>query len=209
MVLVVKQVLRQAVVGLAVLVALTVVVGIAYPAVVWGVARIAPGGPEGSRVTDRAGCEVGSALLGIDPRPARGAPDPYLHARVVGSDDDPFAPGDASASAASQQGPSSEKLARWIQTRRADIAAREGVSPDRVPVDAVTGSGSGLDPDISPAYAAVQVPRIARVTGKTQDQVRAVIAANTDGRQLGFLGQPTVNVLGVNRGLGLTAGRCG
>ena len=78
-----------------------------------------------------------------------------------------------------------------------------------MPVDAVTGSGSGLDPDISPAYAAIQVPRIARVTGKTQDQVRAIIAANTDGRQLGFLGQPTVNVLGVNRGLGLTAGRCG
>ncbi|MGZ8179992.1 potassium-transporting ATPase subunit C [Williamsia sp. SKLECPSW1] len=207
--LVLRQVLRQAVVGLAVLVALTVVVGVAYPAVVWGVSRIAPGGPEGSRVTDRAGCVVGSAQLGIDQRPAPGAPDPYLHARVVGSDDDPFAPGDPSASAASQQGPSSGKLARWITERRAAIAAREGVAPDRVPVDAVTGSGSGLDPDISPAYAAIQVDRIARVTGRTPAEVRAVIAANTSGRQLGFLGQPVVNVLGVNRGLGLTASGCG
>ncbi|MFD0927986.1 potassium-transporting ATPase subunit C [Williamsia deligens] len=207
--LVLKQVIRQSIVGLAVLVALTVVVGVAYPAVVWGVSRIAPGGPEGSTVTDRAGCPVGSALLGIDPRPATGAPDPYLHARVVGSDDDPFAPGDPSASAASQQGPSSEMLAQWIRTRRAAIAVREGVPPDQVPVDAVTGSGSGLDPDISPAYAAIQVARIARVTGRTPAEVRAVIADNTDGRQLGFLGQPVVNVLGVNRGLGLTAPGCG
>ncbi|MBT0568349.1 potassium-transporting ATPase subunit C [Williamsia sp. CHRR-6] len=199
---------RQFLVGLAVLIGLTVILGAVYPAAVWGISRVVSAKAEGSKVTDRNGCVVGSGLLGIDPKAPKGAPDPYLHARVVGSADDPFATGDPSASAASQQGPNSEKLLGWINARRTAIAAREGVSPERVPADAVTGPGSGLDPDISIAYARLQAPRIARVTGMSLERVRAIIDEHTSGRQLGFLGQPRVNVLKVNVGLGLVAATC-
>lgn len=200
--------IRQCVVGFSILVAMTVVLGAAYPVLVWGMSRIGSTSAEGSQVTDRGGCVVGSGLIGIDPRVRAGQPDKYLHARVSGSADDPMAPGDPSASAASNQGPNSDKLAGWIDARRVIIATREGVSPAEVPPDAVTGSGSGLDPHISQAYAELQVPRIARENGISRARVRALIKDHTDGRQLGFLGQPGVNVLRVNVGLGLTAANC-
>ncbi|MBA4025843.1 MAG: K+-transporting ATPase subunit C [Gordonia sp.] len=200
--------IRQCVVAVAVLAAMTVILGVAYPAVVWGVSRLGATSAEGSQVTDRNGCVVGSRLIGVDPQVAAGEPDKYLHARVLGSTDDPMAPGDPAASAASNQGPNSEKLARWIAQRRQLIATREGVAPDRVPVDAVTGSGSGLDPHISPAYAQLQVPRLARENGKSIAEVEQVISDHTAGRQLGFLGQPRVDVLEVNLDLGLTAPAC-
>lgn len=201
--------IRQCVVGLSILLTMTVILGVAYPAVVWGVSRIGSTSAEGSQVTDSNGCVVGSSLIGIDLQVPEGEPDKYLHARVLGSADDPMAPGDPSASAASNQGPNSEKLAGWIDARRAIISTREGVMPAQVPPDAVTGSGSSLDPDISEAYAELQVPRIARENRISELQVRDIIKNNTDGRQLGFLGQPTVNVLQVNLGLGLTAPNCG
>jgi K+-transporting ATPase ATPase C chain len=177
--------------------------------VVWGVSRIDRSSAEGSVVTDSAGCWVGSALIGVDPQAEPGRPDGYLHARVLGAADEPMAPGDPAASAASNQGPSSITLAGWIESRRAIIAEREDVRPDQVPVDAVTGSGSSLDPHISPAYADIQVPRLARVHGMPPEQVREVIDSHTEGRQLGVLGEPRVNVLEVNLALGLTAPNCG
>jgi K+-transporting ATPase ATPase C chain len=201
--------IRQSVVAVAVLVMMTVILGVVYPAVVWGVSRIDRSSAEGSVVTDSAGCRVGSALIGIDPQAEPGRPDGYLHARVLGAADDPMAPGDPAASAASNQGPSSVTLAGWIESRRAIIAEREDVRPDQVPVDAVTGSGSSLDPHISPAYADIQVPRLARVHGMPPEQVREVIDSHTEGRQLGVLGEPRVNVLEVNLALGLTAPDCG
>ena len=200
--------IRQSVVAVAVLVMMTVVLGVVYPAVVWGVSRIDRSSAEGSVVTDRAGCRVGSALIGIDPQAEPGRPDGYLHARVLGAADDPMAPGDPAASAASNQGPSSVTLAGWIESRRAIIAEREDVRPDQVPVDAVTGSGSSLDPHISPAYADIQVPRLARVHRMPSEQVREVIDSHTEDRQLGVLGEPRVNVLEVNLALGLTAPNC-
>ena len=201
--------IRQSVVAVAVLVMMTVILGVVYPAVVWGVSRIDRSSAEGSVVTDSAGCRVGSALIGIDPQAEPGRPDGYLHARVLGAADDPMAPGDPAASAASNQGPSSVTLAGWIESRRAIIAEREAVRPDQVPVDAVTGSGSSLDPHISPAYADIQVPRLARVHGMPPEQVREVIDSHTEGRQLGVLGEPRVNVLEVNLALGLSAPNCG
>ncbi|MDV7135445.1 potassium-transporting ATPase subunit C [Williamsia muralis] len=201
--------IRQSVVAVAVLVMMTVILGVVYPAVVWGVSRIDRSSAEGSVVTDSAGCRVGSALIGIDPQAERGRPDGYLHARLLGAADDPMAPGDPAASAASNQGPSSVTLAGWIESRRAIIAEREDVRPDQVPVDAVTGSGSSLDPHISPAYADIQVPRLARVHGMPPELVREVIDSHTEGRQLGVLGEPRVNVLEVNLALGLTAPDCG
>ncbi|SIS12551.1 potassium-transporting ATPase subunit C [Williamsia sterculiae] len=199
---------RQLLVSAAVLVALTVILGGAYPAVVWAISRTDSTAAEGAIARDVHGCSVGSTLLGVDPQVPAGQPDRYLHGRVVGSADNPMAPGAADSSVPSNQGPSSESLARSITARRTVIAAREGVPPSAVPVDAVTGSGSSLDPDISPAYAALQIPRIARVTGRSASEVRRIVDDHTTDRQWGFLGQPRVNVLEVNLALGATAPGC-
>lgn len=201
--------LRQFIVGVAALVALTAVVGGAYPAAVWAFSRIDSNSAEGSQITDRAGCSIGSRLLGVDQKAPAGTPDPYLHARVDGGVDEPMAPGDPNASGPSNLGPNSETLVAIVDARRAVIAAREHVDPAQVPADAVTGSGSGLDPDISPAYAELQAPRIAHATGLPVARVRAIIADDVTGRQLGFLGEPTVNVADVNAALGLVAHGCG
>lgn len=201
---------RQLKAGAIVLVALTAIVGFAYPAAVWAVSRIDTHAAEGSPLADSAGCIVGSELVGVDPQVAAGEPDPYFHLRVVGSvaDDDPYAPGDPAAALPSNQGPSSEVLARFVEERRAAIALREGVAPEDVPVDAVTGSGSGLDPHISPAYAAIQVPRVAAALGVPDGDVRRLVAEHTEGRQLGFLGAERVDVPGLNVALGSTAPDC-
>ncbi|MFE5645928.1 potassium-transporting ATPase subunit C [Rhodococcus sp. NPDC056516] len=201
---------KQVWAGLLVLLALTVVLGVVYPAAVWGVSRISSGSAEGSPVTDAAGCVVGSAWVGVDPQVAEGQQDPFFHNRVVGSvsDEDPFATGDPAAALPSNQGPSSEVLAGFVIERRAAIAAREGVDPASVPVDAVTGSGSGIDPHISPAYAELQVARVAANNGISEEKVRDLVAEHTDGRQLGFLGVERVNVLELNLALGLTAPTC-
>nr|WP_245548387.1 potassium-transporting ATPase subunit C [Gordonia araii] len=200
--------LRQLVVGAVVLAAATVLLGLAYPTVTWGISRLGASKAEGSVLTDARGCPAGSELVGVDLKVPPGAPDPYLHSRVAGTGDDPLASGDPSASAASNLGPNNPELHRLIAARRAHIAAREGVPPAQVPADAVTGSASGLDPHISPEYAAIQVPRIARATGSSQARVREVIARHTQGRQWGFLGEPRVNVLRVNLALGHTVGTC-
>jgi len=195
---------RQCAVAFSMLVALTVILGVAYPAVVWAASRVGSNSAEGSQVTDAKGCNAGSTLIGLDPKAPAATPDSYLQARVLGSDDDPMAPGDPAASAASNQGPNSETLAHNIAARRALIAQREGVAPSAVPAEAVTGSGSGLDPQISPEYAAIQIPRIARASGRSQEAVRQIVDAHTAGRQWGFLGQQRVNVLEVNLALGHT-----
>ncbi|MEO7077571.1 MAG: potassium-transporting ATPase subunit C, partial [Rhodococcus sp. (in: high G+C Gram-positive bacteria)] len=107
------------------------------------------------------------------------------------------------------QGPSSEALAAFVEERREVIAERENVDPAAVPVDALTGSGSGIDPDISPAYAQIQIERVATVNGMSKDTVASLVADHTDGRQFGFLGSETVNVAELNLALGLTAPGCG
>ncbi|TQC47164.1 potassium-transporting ATPase subunit C [Rhodococcus sp. WS4] len=202
--------LRQTWAGLLVLLALTAVLGVLYPAAVWGVSRIGAGAAEGSPVQDSTGCVVGSAWVGVDPQVPAGEPDPFFHNRVTGSvaGQDPFTPGDPAVALPTNQGPSSGILAAFVGERRAAIAVREGVSPDAVPADAVTGSGSGIDPHISPAYAALQVRRVAEVNGLSETRVRQLVDENTDGRQLGFLGEDRVNVLELNLALGLTAPRC-
>ena len=211
---VIKGFVRQCVVAIGVLAALSVLLGLAYPAAVWGISRVNGHGAEGSQVTDASGCPVGSSLIGLDPHVAAGVPDPFLHARVLGAageqpgTDNPMAPGDASASAASNKGPNNDQLQQWITQRRSIIAERENVAPSAVPIDAVTGSGSGLDPHISPAYAELQVPRLARENQRSPQQIRDIIAAHTDGRQLGYLGQPVVDVLDVNLALGHTVKSC-
>ncbi|TCJ70419.1 UNVERIFIED_ORG: K+-transporting ATPase ATPase C chain [Dietzia maris] len=206
--------LRQLRPALVVVALFTLLCGLAYPVSIWAVSRIDSASAEGSIVRDSAGCAVGSALLATDPQPRPGQPDPYFHARVAGSGDQKtptlaaMAPGDPAAGAPSNLGPSNPDLAQWVTTRREVIARREGVDPGQVPVDAVTGSGSGLDPHISPEYAAIQVDRVARENNLYPARVRDLVAEHTERRQLGFLGQPRVRVTELNVALGLTAPGC-
>ena len=198
--------LRQTGAALRMLLVATVLLGLAYPLAVWGVARLpelnAPA--EGSVLTAPDGTPVSSSLIGVDPVPADPAADPWFHTRPSASAADVLGPGDPSTSGGSNQGGFSEKLLDQVQQRRALIAAREGVAPDRVPPDAVTASGSGVDPQISPAYAQLQVPRVARVTGLPGAAVEQLVADATQPRALGFLGDPAVNVPRLNLALAAT-----
>jgi K+-transporting ATPase ATPase C chain len=184
---------RFSLAGLRVLIGATLLVGVAYPLVVLGAAQlIAPWQANGSLVTatgahttdpDRA---VGSAIIGqlvdddglFQPRPSA-AGDGYDMHDTYGSN----------------YGPENPDLVTAIQQRKAEIAKREGVSPSAVPPDAVTASASGLDPDISLAYAELQVPRVARANGLSEAVVRGLVDDNTHGRTWGVLGEPHVDVL--------------
>ncbi|WP_148616110.1 potassium-transporting ATPase subunit KdpC [Nocardioides rubriscoriae] len=187
---------RFSLAGLRVMVAATVVLGVLYPLLVTGFAQaVAPWRAGGSLVTatgahttdpDQA---VGSALLGqLVDDPALFRPRPS----AAGDGYDPLASG------GSNLGPESPELVAAIEQRRVEVARREGVPAGQVPPDAVTASASGLDPDISPAYAALQVPRVARANGLAEDVVRRLVADATSGRTLGVLGEPRVNVLLLN-----------
>ncbi|GAA4887158.1 potassium-transporting ATPase subunit C [Saccharopolyspora cebuensis] len=187
---------RQVVAGVRLLLVATVVLGIGYPLAVWGVTRL-PGlhaHAEGSRIVVD-GRVAGSELIGIDPVPADPARDPYFHTRPSASAETALGPGDPATSGGSNQSGSSPDLLALVVERRALIAAREGVPPGLVPPDAVTASASGVDPHISPAYAELQVPRVARVTGLGEEQVRALVAEHTGG---GVLGQRAVNATLLN-----------
>ncbi|MFL6121221.1 K(+)-transporting ATPase subunit C [Actinophytocola sp.] len=192
---------RQTLAGLRILLVLTVLTGVVYPLGVWVVSRL-PGlraGAEGSVVTV-AGRTVGSDLIGIDAVAGDPNHDPYFHTRpsATARDGDGLGPADASTSGGSNEGGFNPDLVATIRAREDIIAKREGVTPARVPADAVTASGSGLDPDISPAYAELQVPRVARENGLSRERVRALVAEHTDGRDLGFVGEPGVHVLELN-----------
>jgi K+-transporting ATPase ATPase C chain len=199
---------RQTATGLRLLLLFTVVIGIVYPAAVYGVAHLPglSGKAEGSVVTAADGTPTGSSLIGIDPVPADPAADPYFHTRPSATADDILGPGDTSISGASNLAGDSPKLLDQVEQRRAAIAAREDVDPAAVPSDAVTASGSGLDPDITPAYAALQVERVARVTGLPVDRVKALVADATRGRILGVLGEPTVNTTELNLAIATATG---
>jgi K+-transporting ATPase ATPase C chain len=153
-------------------------------------------------VTGSDGKAVGSALVGqsfaAPSEDGSGAPLPqYFQSR-------PSAAGtgyDAGASSGSNYGPENSDLITAIKDRRAAIAAFEGVDPAAIPADAVTASGSGLDPHISPAYALLQVDRVARARGLDVQTVRNLVESKIQARDLGFLGEPRVNVLELNLAL--------
>lgn len=183
--------LRQSLAGLRLLLVLTVVLGLAYPMAVYGVGRLVPERADGSMLTVD-GSVVGSRLIGqafdgdewFLPRPS-----------VAGDGYDPLASG------ASNLGPENPDLLATVTERKQEVADREGVDPSAVPADAVTASGSGLDPDISPEYARLQVDRVARARGLDPDAVRQLVDDHVQGRDLGFLGAPHVNVLELNAAL--------
>jgi K+-transporting ATPase ATPase C chain len=199
---------RQTATGLRVLLLLTVLCGIAYPLVTLGVAHVPglAGRAEGSVITTADGTPAGSSLIGVDPVPTDPNADPYFHTRPSASAQDVLGPADTTTSGGSNKAADSTELLDTIDQRRDLIATREGVDPALVPPDAVTASASGLDPDISPAYAELQVARVARVTGLSDTQVRDLVAQASSGRVLGFLGEPTVNVTELNLAVAAQAG---
>jgi potassium-transporting ATPase KdpC subunit len=172
---------------------LTLLTGVAYPLVVTGIAQAAfPRQANGSLIV-KDGKAVGSTLIGQpfdDPkyfwsRPSATGPAPY----------------NAQASTGSNLGPTNPALTDAVKQRIDALQKADPDNHDPVPVDLVTASGSGLDPHISPAAAAFQVRRVARTRGLAEDRVRALVAEHTDGRQLGVLGEPGVNVLELNLAL--------
>jgi K+-transporting ATPase ATPase C chain len=191
---------RQVVTGLLMTVALTVLLGVVYPLAVTGVSKVAfSDDADGSLVKDRAGTVVGSSLIGQSYLDAGGNPiAKYFQSR-------PSAAGDGydpRASGASNLGPSNPKLLDAVADRVAAYRALNGLPADQpVPVDAVTASGSGLDPGISVANAKLQVRRVARARGLSEAAVLALVDAHTHERPLGILGERWVNVVTLNLAL--------
>lgn len=172
---------------------LTAICGLAYPLAVTGIATLVfPRQAAGSLVHDSKGGVVGSSLI------AQGFAKPeYLHPRpsAAGNGYDP------TNSGGSNLGPLDNKLIDRVAKDAESLAKENGVLVGALPVDAVTTSASGLDPDISPAYARLQAARIATARGVAPARVLRIIDSQEEGRALGFLGEPRVNVLAVNRTL--------
>jgi K+-transporting ATPase ATPase C chain len=190
------RIVRHHLAALRMLLVFTVICGIAYPLLVTGVAQAAfPGRANGSQVK-LDGKTAGSSLIGqnfdlpLKKGQTTASPDPkWFQPRPSAGGYDPLASG------ASNLGPNDPGLVKTIKERRAAVARFDGVNPKDVPADAVTASGSGLDPDISTAYAAEQVQRVAGTRHLSTAKVRGLVAANTHSRPLGFLGEPYVDVV--------------
>lgn len=190
---------RQSLAGLLVLLVMTVVLGLAYPLAVMGYAAVL--GDQADRQLLRAdGRVVGSRQIG---QLFEG--EEWFRGRPSAAGDGY----DALASSASNLGPNNPDLLASVEQRRAAVALDEGVEPDAVPPDALTASASGLDPDITPGYARIQVGRVAAARGMAASEVAALVEDHVQGRTLGFLGEPRVNVLELNLALDAAAAAAG
>lgn len=205
----VRNTARLTMAGLRALLVLTVVCGVLYPLVVTGVAQAAfPGRANGSEVSSH-GKVVGSSLIGqrydkgkdrqgnpvpdlkfFQPRPSAG-----LGSNRANGVNTQY---DLQVSGASNLGATNTDLVKAVKERKRWVAETYGVPAAKVPADAVTSSGSGLDPDISPAYAQLQADRVAKENHLPADLVRRLVKDHTDCRTLGFMGEPHVNVLELN-----------
>lgn len=189
---------RQYWVSLRVLIVATIVLGIAYPLLITGIGQLVlPSKANGSPVSYQ-GSTIGSSLLGQSFTDKKGNPLPqWFQSR-------PSAAGagyDATASSGSSLGPNNPALVQAIDGRKKIIEKLDGVTASQIPADALTASGSGLDPHISPAYARLQVTAVANARGISVASVRALVEKYVDGPELGYLGDPRVNVLQLNLAL--------
>lgn len=179
--------------AIVMLVAMTVLTGVVYPLLVTGIAQtVFPTQAAGSLVV-KDGHVVGSSLIGQpfdDPK--------YFWSRLSATSPSPYNGGSSSGS---NLGPLSDALRDAVQARVTALREGDPNQSGTIPVDLITASGSGLDPHVSPAAAFYQVPRVARTRGVGEDALRALISRHTEGRQLGFLGEPRVNVLQLNLAL--------
>ncbi|KAA6220318.1 potassium-transporting ATPase subunit C [Streptomyces filamentosus] len=208
--------------GLRALLVLTLVCGVLYPLAVTGVARLTmPGRANGSEIADASGKVVGSELIGqtytlplkdgeetpapdlrwFQPRPSNGLGTNSVNTQYS-----------IVLSGATNRSGDNEDLIRWVKDAKAAVVEDNStpghaVKPSDVPADAVTSSGSGLDPHISPEYAKLQVHRVAARNGLDVAAVEKLVADHTDGRILGFVGEPRVNVLRLNVALRDMIGR--
>lgn len=172
---------------------LTLILGIIYPAFMVGVGRIMPAKADGSMITNSAGQAAGSTLIAQEitkpgfffPRPSAAGDNGY----------------DAMSSSATNLSPYSKEYQEAIASKRDEVAKREGVSPNEVPVDAMTSSGSGLDPHISTAYAKLQTPRVARERKLDEQKVEQLVAEATEGNYTGSSDGAPVNVVKLNKAL--------
>ncbi|TSE15780.1 potassium-transporting ATPase subunit C [Arthrobacter sp. KBS0703] len=186
--------LRQAGTAVRFLALATLVLGLLYPVAVFGLGQVlAPAQANGSILKDAAGNPAASTRLVQAPADEKGVQDQrWFHARPSAVKWDP------ASSSASNLGPNDPNLAKNVEAARETVAAAEGIDPARVPADAVTASGSGLDPSISVAYAQLQVPRIAAAHRLSDNEVKALVERNTTSGLEAFLGQPSVNVTTLN-----------
>lgn len=194
---------RLAWAALRMLLVLTVVTGIVYPLLVTGIGQALFHDKANGSIVKVDGKAVGSKLIGQSWHiKGTGNPDPkWFQPRPSHSDYDPLATGSGQLSAGNP------KLVAAVRAARNQVAAFNGVPRSKVPADAVTGSASAIDPDISPAYADIQVKRVAEANGLSVAQVRKLVKDHTSGRALGFMGEPRVNVLGLNIALKALARR--
>ena len=197
------SIVRQHIAGLRLLLVFTVLTGIIYPVVMWGVAQVAFNHQANGSMVSFHGRVVGSSLLCQEFTDAKGNPlVQYFQPRPSAAIPSPTPKGDYGCdptfSSASNYGPNNPALITAIKQRLQQVASFNHVSTAQVPPDAVTTSGSGLDPDISPPYAAIQVNRIAAARHVSPAAIQALVSQYTQGRTLGFLGEPRVDVLNLN-----------
>jgi len=179
------------------LIVFTLITGVAYPLIVTGIAQVAFQDKANGSLIVKNDKVLGSRLIGqpfSDPK--------YFWSRASGTSPQPY---NGAASSGTNQGPTNPALKEAVEGRVKVLRDAGGDAAQPVPVDLVTASGSGLDPQISPAAAEYQVARVAKVRNLPEDKVRALVAQYTEGRQLGILGEPRVNVLELNLALDAAA----
>ncbi|HEV3115268.1 MAG TPA: potassium-transporting ATPase subunit KdpC [Candidatus Binataceae bacterium] len=186
--------MRTLIVAIRMTIVLTVLTGLAYPIVITGISlAVLPDQARGSLIV-RNGKAIGSSLIGQN----FSAPG-YFHSRPSAAGDKGY---DASSSSGSNLGPTNKVLIEAVKSRLKNVLEENpGTTAAQVPIDMVTASGSGLDPEISPAAAQVQEARVAKARGISEDQVRKLVDQSTRGRWMGILGEPGVNVLQLNLAL--------
>lgn len=185
--------MRELWISIRMTVILTVLLGLIYPVAMTALGHVIfPHQAEGSLISHN-GTIVGSELIGQSFTSAK-----YFHSRPSAAGNNGY---DATSSSGSNLGPTSKTLIDSVSKRLKDVTGSEGVPASQVPIDLVTASGSGLDPDISPAAADLQAQRVAKARGVSPDAVRQLVQDNTHGRWLGLFGEPGVNVLKLNLAL--------